>query len=340
MLILASKPINPLSVLSLFRVNQLFYSVLLLPVVILFFLSAFFYPQEWQILDGGILSKGALGLLGEDSRLSKIVAICLVFSQGFYINSLIHQHQLSRTPNLYAGLFYVYLSCLSPYFLQLSPLMLGMTFILTALGQIWPVYRVPYAANKIFNAGFFVGIAGLFYFPLTVFTFLIIASLNVLRAFQLKEVIMALIGCFIPYFLAVVYYYWNFDIHSFLQLQFNSLSFGFSYHPAGYTPLSISVCYIFAALLLLGLLNYNGYLAKRVMQAQKKIQVLFWWLLVAPLALFLQSSVSIHHLLLLSAPLGILLSFSFGTLPNKYADALFIVMLFGLIIIHYLHIFL
>ena len=47
---------------------------------------------------------------------------------------------------------------------------------------------------------------------------------------------------------------------------------------------------------------------KKRIQVQKKINILFWMILSALIALFISDSLSIDHLLMLSAPLGILLS--------------------------------
>ena len=75
-------------------------------------------------------------------------------------------------------------------------------------------------------------------------------------------------------------------------------------------------------ILIIILLTGAQYKSKKVIQVQKKIDIL---LLAVPIGLFsvlFQSEMTFEHLLIISLPVGILISFNFSDMKKKWAESI------------------
>ena len=77
-----------------------------------------------------------------------------------------------------------------------------------ALGEMFRWYRKFEASASIFNVGFWLAIASMFYFSNIAYYFLAVVALFQLRAFRLNELIILTVGLLIPYFFVGVYQFW------------------------------------------------------------------------------------------------------------------------------------
>ena len=315
--------------LTIFRTNQIFYSVLLIFYIVLLRFSVFLAQDifQWTPSGQGVLSELVYSWIGSQQFISHIVAILLLLVQGFLINIISINHRLANEVNLFPGLFYVLICCAIPDFLYLSPVLIGNTFFLIALNEIFDTYKNPACADRIFNAGFWTAIASLFYFPFVFFVFVLLASLSILRTMNFQEILMILTGMFLPYFFGGIYFFWfdNFDYFWEMQVARNIdfLTFG-NWLNSWDTYIKV---FIFAALILFLLINNNAYSIKKNIQVQKKISILYWILVIAGVAVPFQSNLTFEHFLMLAPSLGILLSFTFSSMKNQWAESVHFLML-------------
>src|SRR6185503_18765652 len=87
-------------------------------------------------------------------------------------------------------------------------------------------YKKEAALALIFDAGLLVSIASLFFFPYIVFILFIIAALMILRPFNLREYLMAILGLLVPYYFIGVYFFWYGKLPEFWQtIQISHLRF-------------------------------------------------------------------------------------------------------------------
>ncbi|TAK49117.1 MAG: hypothetical protein EPO28_00985 [Saprospiraceae bacterium] len=307
--------------LRLFRSNQIFTSVLLIFYIGALQASVFWAPFKWAPVGQGLFSEWLYGWVGSQTPVAHIVAMFLLLVQGFMVNALAINHRLSNEVNLFPGVFFVLLSCAIPDFLYLSPELLGDTFFLLALLQLMEVYKVPACADSIFNAGLCVSLASFFYFPFLFFFVVLVAGLNILRAFKLREQLIMFSGILVPYFLLGVYYFWfdRFDYFWEIQIGRNAdfLSFGITLAAGIYWKLAA-----FALLLLTLLFNNSSYFQKKDIKAQKKISILNWVLAGVAISALFQSTVTLEHLMLLAIPGGIFLAITFTAMKPQVAEAL------------------
>lgn len=309
--------------LSLFRTNQLLNNFFLLFYVAVLYIHVFVMPQSWEPSQPGILAYSFYQWLPWESLTANVIAALLVLLQGILINFLIADNRLNTETNLFPGLFYILLASSFPEFTHLSPLHMANTFYIIALVNVFSIYNNTKSAGAIFNTGFLIGLGSLFYFSYWVFLIVGFMGLSILRAFNIRERLMVIVGALVPYLLLGTYYFWNDQLAYFLNFQFDTglewlAIFKVSTIPAfAYFKIGL-----IAFLLFIVLLSYNQNISRRVRESQKKMSILYWMLLIAVFTLFIQSGMQLDHFLVLALPLGILLSFNFTQLSGSWAELL------------------
>lgn len=320
--------------LNLFRTNQLLFSVLLIFYAAVLHLVVFVIPIDWQPSSYGYLSAKLYDWIGYKGLIPDILAIVLLFLQATAINSIVATHRLDDSVTLFPGLFYILISSALPQFLHLSPLLLANTFYLIAISELFKVYKKPAAADNIFNIGFWISVASLFYFSYAIFIIMGLVGLNILRAFNLQERLIALSGALVPYILVGVYAFWIDEWTVFVQQQFvKNLAFlDFKGLPGIESYLKIAFVDIF---LIVAIFSYGAYNLKKNIQVQKKFDVLYWGLLFSAFTILFQSGIQLDHLLIFAVPLGIMISINFTSLSRRWAEILHLFILLVIFIFQY-----
>lgn len=321
--------------LNIFRTNQIITGVLLLPYVALLYASVFILDSTPPTIESsGILSDWIYDLIAGNVLLSNITAIILIWLQSFLINAIALKHRLQNNFTLFPGLFYILLCSLLPDFLYLSPVLMGNTFFIIALGQMMASYKKNSVADKIYLVGFWLGIAGLFYFSFNLLILWSIIGLSSLRTFRVNEVLQVLFGLLTVFILAGTYYFWFGEFDFFWKKQFvNNVTFwGFENTNNYLTWIKGGIV---ALLVIASTLGSSSFMYKKVMQVQKKITVLVYSLIVIALTLFFQAGVSIEHLLIFMVPLCFFASFYFANIKRNFAESLHLAILFGVLLFQY-----
>lgn len=320
--------------LTLFRTNQLIFSVLLIFYAVALHLCVFVIPDDWTPRSAGFFSKLLYEWIGFKGVLPDIIAILLLFAHAIAINVLAARHRLADVVTLFPGLFYLLVVSALPEFLHLSPLHLANTFYLIVIFELMATYKQPSCADRIFNIGFWLAVGSLFYFSYLIFIIFGLIGMNTLRAFKLKEWLMMLSGAAVPYLLIGTYFFWIDGLDAFVQQQFAD-NFGFWALISlegieGYFKLAFV-----GFLLLIVLLSYSLYVFKKNIQVQKKIGILYYGLLFAIGTALFQSGVQLDNLLVLAIPMGILLAINFLSISSRWAETLHLILLFIVLFFQY-----
>ena len=311
--------------LTFFRTNQPLANIFLLAYLGIVRLSTFIHPLSIVPKSQGVLTQWMYAELSPISVGGQIAAFFLVFIQAVFINITMARYRVSTETTLLPGLFYCLITALLPDFLLLSSTLLANTFLILALFYLFEVYKNSYIAPRIFDVGFWIGVASLFHCSYILFVICGIVGLGILRGLRLKEFLMFLIGVIVPFFLFAVYLFWN-DKLPYLSKHFadNFSFFSFVHYnnPAIYVKLSIMSILIAVALLV-----NAQFLNKRSISIQKFISCIYWMLLIGGLTTLFQSNVDINHLLIISVPLSILLSILFQRIGIATAEVFHMLLL-------------
>ena len=113
------------------------------------------------------------------------------------------QDLLGQRSHLPALLLPLLLAVLSPN-LVLEPALLGMPFVLAAMGRTWSIASSPMVLGPLFDAGVLLGLAALFHLPFAFLLVVVWASVSVIRPFQWREYVLPVVGVAVVLYLAWV----------------------------------------------------------------------------------------------------------------------------------------
>ncbi len=270
----------------------------------------------------GYLHEQLLSRLPEPVLLRFFIGIAIVFIGGFLMSIITVRQRLESEVTLLSGLFFILVMALRLDYVMPSGLTIGAVCLILALQNLLYSPNKVYNAIFLFNTGFFIGLAGLFYWSMWVFVLWAILGGFQLLGARLKETLMILTGFVIPYFFMAFEYFWNGHFSEF------SGDLLFQYFDATQIPLMGKnlkewiATGILSLLLLSALFSYNKNIKKKQVIVRRKINVIYWMIPFIPLVVILQSSAQVYDYALFAIPLSVVMAFQFTRLKSGAAELL------------------
>ena len=267
------------------------------------------------------------------SRIALIViSLLFVVLQAFFLTNVINkQGVLRETSHLPALLYVVLMSCF-PEQLSFNPLLFANFFIIVFLNSIFNFYRSDTAVFEVFNAGVFIGLASLFYWPCLFLFPLTMASLFVLRPFNMREWAVSFLGVLLPFIFFGVVLFWldMLSVNSIKSILEPLYRVQFS---TAYNGTYIILTAILAIILIASLWRFSRDLNNfSKLRARKFLAIIVWFFLFAALSYLVASKNSMIGLSFLAIPLSVIISNYFLSLKNQLlAELVFLLLLAAVI---------
>ncbi len=318
--------------IAIFKNNLFINSLLLLPYAIIIHVASFskdsipstdlssFYTFLTRYLDGNLISD--------------IVSIVFYFISAVMINRLVIKNRMAKDITLLPGLFFILCTGVSVKFLSLNPFILGNFLLIWAMIELLSCYKRPNASATIFNVSFLIGISSLVEFSYITFWIMGFIGMLILRSFKFKERLIYFIGLLMPFMFYAVYHYWLGDLNTVIQNDFIS-RFSIPTIDLTWSRDHVLILSIVVLLLLLAIFSYGSQTSKKTIQAQKKIDILYWVLLCSLGGLILCQYLTVSYLLITMIPFSILLSNIFLKIKNAMTQELVHLCLVGAILMHH-----
>lgn len=272
-------------------------------------LPMFIFPGGFTIATAEEpLSKLLLEWFSQNYYLAAISSVLLIFFQALVVNQIVNELKLYPRNNYVPALLYILCSYLLLPYLPPGPEMLANTFVMLVIGGLFRMYGSGQSFAEIFDVGFMIALASLFYLPALSLVILLYIALGISRAFNWREWLVGSFGVFTPYFLLGTYYYFFDRLQPFLAEQFGS----FLQYPGFYMSFDLSAQIIGGyILLLLGLAAWylQATYLKSQIQIRKVLVLLVWALIVLFFSFALNQADSIRHFAIISVPLSVILSY-------------------------------
>ena len=191
------------------------------------------YKDIWDFT--GPLAAGFYSLLhmffGKSINAYRSFSIILVLIQCGIFNNLLLSNKAYNQNTYLPALMYMVFMHISFDFLTLSPVLMGMTFALLAVNNLFQRIDNTTRDELFIQMGLYIGIATLFYLPFFLYFLIIIISLLVFTGSIFRRMLLIIYGFFIVLTLAALYYFW-FDSLSvfrifYLKSAFILLSFDY-----------------------------------------------------------------------------------------------------------------
>lgn len=302
--------------LALFKYNRFGNSLLLFVYALILRLPSMVsdhvdIAEHSVILDNGILNWPTSTIIGQ------IIIAFFIFIQAAMINRLVIRNRVMLDINLYPGLFYILLISFTPGNYIMHLLILVNFIAIYSISEIYQTFKNLDNNGRIYNSGVLTSLAALFYSPYILFSIFNYITIASLRALKLRERLQLLLGLLSPIFICGVWYTWGNRLSIFPSQLFTTHLDFFSFkrvHPFLYDYIILG---IFTLITLWTLANYRSFTTKKNMQAIKKVNILFWFILFVAISAVLQYHASISHFILLSIPLSVCLAMSFAKMKRR-----------------------
>jgi len=276
----------------------------------------------------GIISS----LIGTHPLPGIFLSIALVSWMAFLMvnlnTTLFFIHERTFLP----AFIYILISGLIPQFQLLNPAIFSAIFLMLAIRRIMDTYRVQGTAYGFFDAGILISTGSLFYANLLWFGILIFVGIALLRAWNIKEPAISLIGLATPYIVTFgIYYILGKDLNELLsQLEYNLLGKHTTYD---FTRLMIiaSVYIGFSSVLSISYLLMD--LNTKKIQARKTFFLLIWIFLLAVLVYIILPSASVELVWLIAIPISYFLTHYFVFVKKKIVPEIFFSLFIVIILI-------
>lgn len=148
-------------------------------------------------------------IFGKSIVALRVLSLILCIIQAFLFNFYVSQTNIYDQKTAYPAFFYVLFSCINYDFFALSPVQLGVTFMLPVMYFLFKDVRMGEKSRNHFFAGASLGVASLFYLPFACFIIFVIYSFAVFSSFDFKRFFQLLSAFAFPWLMVFSYYYLN-----------------------------------------------------------------------------------------------------------------------------------
>ncbi len=269
------------------------------------------------------------GWLAEKQFLRVFIPFLLILIQAFFILKVNREFIIIQKQNYLPVLIFILLTGGFIALQRINPVIFANLFVVLMLEQLFASYRRRYILNRLFLAGLFVGIATLFYSISVVYLFIIWIGLFLLRAIDLREWFVPILGIIFPFLFLFVTYY----IHGALSITglidtmkaniFNDVTI--THYHISYI-LFYSVVFLF---ILFGSFSVIKRFPGRKIYVRKFFEIL-WWMFVAPvLMVILMNQVYAEIIYFIAVPTTFLISDYVNSIKNRFIGNFMFLLLFA-----------
>ncbi|CAN5355637.1 hypothetical protein BH09BAC2_BH09BAC2_21410 [soil metagenome] len=245
------------------------------------------------------------------------LAYALLFVQAMMFNRLLNNLRMWPKPNYLPAMSYLLLSSLLPEWNTFSSGLLVNSLLIWGFAKIFKLYNTPAPKTFVFDLGLIIGLISLLNFPAIVLVIFILIALSIVRSFNLKEGIIALVGVATPYyFLAAVLYLKNSISNFKFPYLFRAFPFYQTdvYHMAAFG--------IILLLFIIGLFFVQTGINKYVVQVRKNWAIIFLFTVFAIIVSLAGNKPLFQYFLMLLLPVSPYVAASFFHLRRIIAEIL------------------
>lgn len=264
--------------------------------------------------DTSPLAAGVYWLLhlvfGKSILAHQIIAFFLIGFQVIYVNNLFFKYR-TFDENTYIPAFVMgVLFHMSFDFIRLTPMLMGNTFLILALGQLFSqTVLQKESTSSVLLVGLFLGIAACFHYPLIVFLpYLVIVGIAI-GGYSFSQLVLSLVGYFLPLACCITYYFWIGGLDDFLsEFIFTSRLDSIYHHVNVRDFLLLSIIPLFFTSM--GIL-YGSFFKSLTINQQKQLQIMLIFFLTAVAVVFLSNRKAPYELLVFIPPMVYFISLLF-----------------------------
>jgi hypothetical protein len=247
-----------------------------------------------------------------------------------YFNFIINREKLFARKSFIPGIAFMLYSSFLPSHCIFSTVFIANIFIFLAFAHVLSAYNLNAPQKIFFNAGIFLGLAILFYFPCILMFILFILLMLMVRPFKWQEFLAYIFGVITPFYIGALFLFllgkWNnYKKNLDFRMHFPTKIIS--------TPIFSALCIITVIMLVYGLFLVNQSQSKNTTGVRKKWNCVgFYFVFASIVGLFSVTFPSLTWLMAIT-PFSIVLSQSLQNNKEKFNTFTFyflLIMLFSI----------
>lgn len=261
-----------------------------------------------------------------------ILGLAILLLEAYLWNAFVNKHGLLKQTNYFPAVFCIFLCSCRPVLIGFYPALLASLFLLLAFKKLAGSYKKEKALSEAFDAGIFIGIASLLYFPVAIFLVFLWIGLLTMRSLIWREWVVSLIGFLLPFGFVLAYFSVFYSPETF---WYNNLISAVGKHPA--TPVlaweQIVLMGALGIITLISLFVFLTHFSDNVVKNQKLSALMVWFAVFSAATVIISPERDARSLTLLVLPLSFIFSKYFLRAKSKFIpQVLFIILLAAIVI--------
>jgi len=249
---------------------------------------------------------------------SLVLSCILCFIQALLINGIVNQNKVLAKKNYMSGALFILFFSFFKQSLLLTPATIALTCLVICTGKIFSLVKKEKSYGDIFDAGFLIALATLFYFPSILFILFAYIGLATVRPFTYREWFITLLGFISPFILVFTIYFWNDNTALLWKDIANNVSGGWLHginhiSPDDFMTLGFLLLSILASLAFLPTVLYST-----LIQVRKFTTALIFFIFLVVISIALQQTVNMSHFVWMGLPLSILSAMIIYPIKRKW----------------------
>ena len=276
-------------------------------------------------------------IFGSSSLALTIFTFVVFGASVLFFNSMLSVNQLvTRNSSIGAFIFVLSMSCV-PIQDEFYPFLLATPFIMMTLQTVYLIYQVEKPEAYLMNAGFFLALSSMFYFPAIILIIWVLLAMLIMNFKEPKHFLIPVLGFIFPYFILFVCFYFN---HALVEnIRYYALSFNeLEFEKLGITTLemvALVLVFVFSGLSLLVIKSEKG---DNSVGTRKKVNITIWLFAFSFMMLFMHKPVVYNGLIFMVLAVFVSMALCYIK-KSKLIDIVMVVLMLAIIINQYLPLF-
>jgi len=297
--------------LNLFRQNTFTSGLLVVLIALLIRIPSFLHPKVNELVYDAFLSNILFDFIKKFSNpalLAQIIATILIAGQAVLVNFTVSRHNILYKDTFLPGLCFIILNSLFPEQDFLTSHLIANTFLVLVFLRLCNLYESPKPLLLVLDSGILLGTGILFNYSLLIFLPFILISVVVFTSFNLRYIIVSLIGILLPVYFVLIFFYTTDRLHemveigkeSVMQLQLKPIASGY---------LTFAPWVLLLPMLLAGTFGLQQNFFRNKVKTRRIIQTILVFGLIAAISLFTTNGGIIAALVFFSIPVSIVIGY-------------------------------
>lgn len=273
-------------------------------------------------------------LFGRSQLAYQAAAFAVSVFQILYFNYVLRSKDVLPERSHVPGAIYALYLSMSFDLATLSPMLMSTSFLLLAFGVGVKMLERRLVTNEIFEMGFYIGIATLFYLPSALFMAWAFVTLLFYTGATLRQHVLGFFGSLFPLLMVMLFFYLNDGVENLNRNLLTSVFQVKQYALNDFSSLIISLLFPF----MIGILGFMRMLTgSRLVNFQSRVQQsMALWFITAVLLIPLMQYLAPMQFVMFIPPAAFFSTYYFQSFKKRWiAEFIFIGVAGGILLINY-----